>query len=97
MNIKKFQAGVLQIINKKTEKSFYLACANLDKSIAAQTALLQQGKHPNQMLRHDYCVQDGQEFFIKILEKDIHYRAANEIVEIWLESDNSAYNHCEKN
>lgn len=90
---KKFKSGVLRILNQKADKSYYLACYDLNKSVIIQKELLDSGKHKNPLLQHDYFLQEGIGFIFEIIEKEIDFKTAKEIEEIWIESDKFSYNH----
>ncbi len=90
---KKFKSGVLKILNLKRNKAYYLACHDLNENIISQKKLLDEGKHKNFVLQRDYFLQEGTEFIFEIIEKEIDFKTAVEIEEVWLESDKYAYNH----
>lgn len=86
-------SGVLKIINTQKNRAFYLACNNPDTGSIEQKILLEQGKHYNKALQQDYVSQSGKDFLFIIIEKEIDFKAAREIENIWVEADLSSYNN----
>lgn len=88
-----FISGVIKIFNAQKNRAFYLACNNFDTDLVEQKILLEQGKHSNKALQQDYVSQNGKDFLFIIIEKEIDFKAAKEIENIWVESDHFAYNN----
>lgn len=72
---------------------YYVNVQEFHDPINMHLKLLEQGLHQNRILQNDYNVQKGHGFTIKIYADKISVNCANQIINMLLKADPSAYNH----